>query len=78
LGLAGPIQGVALSDEDDTSREPAEQADSWSPVGLVVVAELWATALCVSPARPEDDFFELGGGSIQAVSLILEVREPAP
>jgi thioesterase domain-containing protein/acyl carrier protein len=75
LRLAGPIPGVVLSDEEDTPpQEHSGQACSWSPAGQVV-AGLWATTLCVPQTRPEDDFFELGGGSIQAVSLIMEVRE---
>lgn len=76
LRLAGPVPGVSLAEPEEAPRGPSEApaAVSRSRTGRIV-AELWSTALGVAGGRPGDDFFALGGGSIQAVSLIMALRD---
>ncbi|MFF3755431.1 amino acid adenylation domain-containing protein [Streptomyces sp. NPDC002018] len=47
-----------------------------SPAGLVerVVAGLWRQVLDVDSVRPDDNFFDLGGDSIQAAQLLAKIR----
>lgn len=46
--------------------------------GLVIearLAEVWASVLCRDQVRATENFFELGGTSLQAVRLIARVEE---
>ncbi|WP_207216630.1 Pls/PosA family non-ribosomal peptide synthetase [Xylanibacterium ulmi] len=42
------------------------------------VAGLWARVLGVAPTAPDDDFFDLGGGSLTAAQVVSAVRERYP
>ena len=50
---------------------------SQSPRGLIEkrLTRVWETALKLSPIGRNDDFFELGGSSLQAVEVLLRVEE---
>ena len=39
------------------------------------LAEIWATAIDVSPIGLQDNFFELGGDSLRAIQLVHKVRD---
>ncbi|WP_372352819.1 acyl carrier protein [Streptomyces sp. KL116D] len=59
---------------DDTERLPAPAPGSWSALGQLITG-LWRAALDVPEARGDDDLFTLGGGSLQAAALVVEIRE---
>jgi acyl carrier protein len=40
-----------------------------------IVLRLWREALGVPDARPDDDFFELGGDSLVATKLVARLRQ---
>ncbi|GAB3945942.1 Pls/PosA family non-ribosomal peptide synthetase [Corynebacterium tapiri] len=42
------------------------------------LAQLWVDILATSVSGPDDDFFELGGSSLAASSLIAKIRERVP
>ncbi|PZR52660.1 amino acid adenylation protein [Xylanimonas oleitrophica] len=42
------------------------------------LGERWAAVLGVAPGDPDDDFFDLGGGSLTAAQVISAVRERYP
>ncbi|MFC7985720.1 condensation domain-containing protein [Streptomyces sp. NPDC057336] len=74
LALRGPLSGVAPADErEETETLPAPPGFS-SPLGQLVT-ELWGETLGVARVRGDDDFFALGGRSLQAAALVVEVRE---
>ncbi|MFI6875972.1 condensation domain-containing protein [Streptomyces sp. NPDC050400] len=75
LVLSGPLPGVpSTAAPDDTERPPAPAPGSWSALGQLITG-LWRAALDVPEARADDDFFTLGGGSLQAAALVVEIRE---
>jgi oxalate---CoA ligase len=39
------------------------------------MCRIWEAALGVSPIRPDDDYFALGGDSLQAIEILTEVRK---
>lgn len=57
-----------------TYTEDAQAMDGDSFVDRELRA-VWESLLGVSPIRAEDDFFELGGSSLLAVHLLMEVRD---
>ncbi|WPP34315.1 condensation domain-containing protein [Streptomyces sp. CL7] len=75
LALRGPLPGVAPAVERDrTEALPAPPPGFWSPLGQLIT-ELWAESLGVARVRADDDFFALGGRSLQAAALVVELRE---
>ncbi|NOV96084.1 Pls/PosA family non-ribosomal peptide synthetase [Isoptericola halotolerans] len=55
--------------------------DSGSDLGgptAVWLADRWSAVLGVAPANPDDDFFDLGGGSLTAAQVVSSVRERYP
>lgn len=73
LALRGPVPGVPpAGTQDDTEPHPAPEL--WSPLGQLVT-RLWCESLGVAQVRADDDFFALGGGSLQAAALVVEIRE---
>jgi amino acid adenylation domain-containing protein len=39
------------------------------------LTEIWETALGISPIGVEDDFFEIGGDSLQSIALMMKIEE---
>ncbi|NEB79607.1 hypothetical protein G3I40_30960, partial [Streptomyces sp. SID14478] len=75
LALRGPVPGVPLAAaQDDSEPLPAAAPGSWSPLGQLVT-ELWCERLGLAHVPADDDFFTLGGGSLQAAALVVEIRE---
>ncbi|MFD5514910.1 condensation domain-containing protein [Streptomyces sp. NPDC127066] len=75
LALRGPVPGVPLAGTpDDTEPLPAPAPGFWSPLGQLVT-RLWCEILGVPQVKADDDFFVIGGGSLQAAALVLEFRE---
>ncbi|GAA1716772.1 non-ribosomal peptide synthetase [Isoptericola hypogeus] len=66
---------------DDAS---GTRAPSDGPVGelggetATWLGERWAAVLGVAPTDPDDDFFDLGGGSLTAAQVVSAVRERYP
>ncbi len=58
--------------------DPAAQgADLGSPVATWL-GGIWAGVLGVAPTDPDDDFFDLGGGSLTAAQAVSAVRDRYP
>ncbi len=57
---------LARRDEDDDAPDAA--------LGLDELCRLFATVLECGAVGPDDDFFEIGGSSMAAISLILEIE----
>ncbi|WP_418274923.1 Pls/PosA family non-ribosomal peptide synthetase [Isoptericola jiangsuensis] len=55
----------------------AGHADLGGPTATWV-AHRWAQVLGVAPTGPDDDFFDLGGGSLTAAQVVSAVRERYP
>lgn len=55
---------------------PDDSADS-ADLGETAnwLAGIWSDVLGARPAKPEEDFFELGGGSLTAAQIVARVRE---
>ncbi|SNC60228.1 non-ribosomal peptide synthetase terminal domain of unknown function [Kytococcus aerolatus] len=57
-----------LPDEDGADTAALSETEQW-------LAEIWNTVLGARPTSPEEDFFELGGGSLTAAQIVARVRE---
>ncbi|ROS76657.1 Pls/PosA family non-ribosomal peptide synthetase [Cellulomonas sp. PhB143] len=56
---------------------PADPAELGGPTATWVAAR-WAAVLGVAPAASDEDFFDLGGGSLTAAQVVSAVRERYP
>ncbi|RII13399.1 Linear gramicidin synthase subunit D [Streptomyces sp. YIM 130001] len=79
LALQGPVPGVTLAGTPDDAEplptaEPRPASELRTALGQSV-SELWRERLGVDHVRADDDFFALGGGSLQAAALVVEIRE---
>ncbi len=79
LGATGKPQRLVLHER--LGRRPVNQpgADAWAGAYSFtrtekVIAELWAAQLLCSEIRPQDDYFQLGGDSLGALSMLSEVE----
>jgi acyl carrier protein len=61
----------AIIMEEDGASSPPGMADR----GALRMCRIWEAALGVSPLRPDDDYFALGGDSLQAIEILTEVRK---
>ncbi|QAY69888.1 Pls/PosA family non-ribosomal peptide synthetase [Xylanimonas protaetiae] len=68
--LPWPLPGVATPSDDDVAAL-ADPVQEW-------VAEVWGRVLGVPPTSADDDFFDLGGGSLTAAQVVSAVRERYP
>lgn len=41
---------------------------------IAQLSEIWDRTLCISPILPDSNFFDLGGDSLQAVALFMEIE----
>ena len=55
-------------------RDEAEFASAKGGGIAQTIAQVWQTVLRVPVARPEDDFFDAGGDSLQAITFIFELE----
>jgi thioesterase domain-containing protein/acyl carrier protein len=54
----------------------SEEENAGSATGMAGrMCRIWEAALGVSPIRLDDDYFALGGDSLQAIEILTEVRE---
>ncbi|MBS0519026.1 MAG: AMP-binding protein [Proteobacteria bacterium] len=73
VGATGKISRPKLSETFRTrGAEPVEQPDS--PLELQI-AEIWQRLLKRTDIGMDDDFFEIGGDSLQATEMLLELEE---
>jgi len=73
-GPTGKIHRQELSQLFGT--RPAEHpAVEWSSPLEIEIAEIWQRLLGCKSIGPEDDFFELGGDSLLATQMLLEVEQ---
>ncbi len=72
LGATGkvsrPALAAALADRRDASPPPAAPLE-------ILVGEIWQRLLKRADIGVDDDFFEIGGDSLQATEMLLEVEE---
>jgi len=75
LNSNGKLDRAALEKLDDRSRPEvnAEHREPQSPLERSIV-ELWADRLGLAGIGADDDFFELGGDSLIAVTMITELE----
>jgi non-ribosomal peptide synthetase component F/thioesterase domain-containing protein/acyl carrier protein len=57
-----------------SSRDEAEIAPAMADEVAQTIARVWHTVLRVPVAGPEDDFFDAGGDSLQAITFIVELE----
>ncbi|MCL1870544.1 MAG: amino acid adenylation domain-containing protein [Promicromonosporaceae bacterium] len=68
--LPWPLPGVSTGPSGDDAHFD-DPAQAW-------VAGLWAGVLGATPTSADDDFFDLGGGSLTAAQVVSAVRERYP
>ena len=69
--LPGDGSGGAGGDDDADDGPPLEGLEAW-------LADCWSSVLGARVARADDDFFDLGGGSLAAAQLVALVRARYP
>lgn len=69
-----PLSSTGKIDRTLLAGEPRSEATPQDALS-VVIAALWAALLGVAKVGPDDDFFRLGGTSLLAARLVLQVRE---
>jgi hypothetical protein len=76
LTAEGPDADVAPSGSGAASDRAAGPDRGSAPVDVTEgLARIWTTLLGIKAVRPQDDFFELGGESLLATSVIFRIRE---
>ncbi|WP_445269875.1 condensation domain-containing protein [Streptomyces sp. DSM 41634] len=65
---AGTTEGVSMTRGGDRPFSDLER----------YVADLWSETLQAEVKRPEDDFFEIGGHSLQVLACLVEIQERYP
>jgi acyl carrier protein len=76
--VAGRIRRAsqATPGQDGQDGKPGDAAAAAPGAGLEsTLALIWADVLGTDPPGPHDDFFEMGGNSLVAVSLIEKIRK---
>ncbi len=79
LGATGKPQRLVLRERFGGRQAASPGADAWAGAYSFtrtekVIAELWAAQLLCSEIRPQDDYFQLGGDSLRALSMLSEVE----
>jgi acyl-CoA synthetase (AMP-forming)/AMP-acid ligase II/thioesterase domain-containing protein len=72
VGATGKISRPQLSAAFANHREPTSQPVA--PLELQI-AEIWQRTLKLDDIGVDDDFFEIGGDSLQATEMLLEIEE---
>ncbi|MFF9585631.1 amino acid adenylation domain-containing protein [Streptomyces achromogenes] len=77
LTTNGKVDEAALRRQPGTPpAEPAAAAALATGTGTAaVLGQLWSELLGVSPVKPDDSFFALGGHSMNAVALIARIQQ---
>jgi len=75
LTLSGKVDRRALPEPDPSARPPREVVAARTRTERVLAEELVARALGVDLVGVTDDFFELGGNSLQAAALMTRVAD---
>ncbi|OFS11696.1 Pls/PosA family non-ribosomal peptide synthetase [Kytococcus sp. HMSC28H12] len=57
-----------LPEEEGAGDSALDETGQW-------LADIWNTVLGARPTSPDEDFFELGGGSLTAAQIVARVRE---
>ena len=57
----------------ESTATPTQEVGSWSEIELSI-ARIWETTLGIGDIAPEDNFFDLGGDSLQAVQILATCR----
>jgi len=73
--LRGELQVVAEWRADMVTQQQAACRPRLETPDELRMAELWAGVLGVEQVGPEDNFFDIGGHSMQAVQLLAEIEE---
>ncbi|MGV4927987.1 acyltransferase domain-containing protein (plasmid) [Streptomyces sp. BHT-5-2] len=68
---AGNVQEGVIEPQPQAEGEPEAATEDGT---VAVIASLWQSAFGGDPLRPEDNFFSLGGTSLQAAQLITVVN----
>jgi amino acid adenylation domain-containing protein len=74
------VRALAALDDANVRSErlgPRDEAEI-APIGgdriAQIIARVWQTVLLTPVAKPEDDFFDAGGDSLQAITFIFELE----
>jgi len=71
------VRALTALDDTNVQNERLSFRDEASITGggiAQTIAHVWQTVLLVPVARPEDDFFDAGGDSLQAITFIVELE----
>ncbi|RKT07730.1 thioester reductase-like protein [Streptomyces sp. 3211.6] len=67
-GNTGPKEGTNMTEDGDRPFSDLER----------YVADLWSQTLKTEVGRPDDDFFAIGGHSLQVLTCLVEIQERYP
>ncbi len=73
-GNTGKILRAALTQQFSARPEPAGDRKIYTPLESQII-ELWARLLGRETVNPTDEFFEIGGDSLLAVQMLLELEQ---
>jgi amino acid adenylation domain-containing protein len=75
LGANGKVDRAALPDPGRLDREAGTEFVAPGDDLERLVAQVWSEALGIDPVGAHDDFFAIGGHSLQAAQIVAELKE---